>query len=182
MVTFSPQGTMIVTASADNTVKLWDLNGDLLAHREYQSAAYYVSFSPDGRLIAIASMTENHAHQIELWNHNNKYQQILKGNFDSLVMSIVFIPDSDILASISHEQTIRLWNTVDGSLLQTIEVNNNFSITAAFIYCSSQNDNSAIAVANSENRISLWSLSIEELLSNSTNQIRDYTNRLTQSS
>ncbi len=179
MVTFNPEGRMIVTASADKTVKLWDLNGDLLAHRKYQNAAYYVSFSHNGGIIATASMTENKAHQIELWNPNNNYQQILKGNSDKLVMSIGFIPDSDIVAAISMDQTITLWNTADGSLLQTIEGNDNFSISAAFIYCSLEKDKSAIAVANSEQRISLWSLSLEELLSNSSNQIRDYTNRLT---
>ncbi|MEH2306639.1 nSTAND1 domain-containing NTPase [Nostoc sp.] len=178
MVSFSPQGTMIATASADNTVKLWDLNGKLLAHREYENAAYCVSFSHDGGLVVTASSIKDDATQIELWNNNNNYQQILKGNSNRLMKSLGFISDSNIVASISDDQTITLWNTADGSWLNTIEGNNSSSISAACIF-SSQNDKSAIAVANSEHRISLWSLSLEELLSNSSKQIRDYTNRLT---
>jgi hypothetical protein len=59
-------------------------------------------------------------------------------------------------------------------LLQTIQGNDNSLIGAACIF-SSQNDKSAIAVANSdEKRICLWSLSLEELLRNSVNQIQDY--------
>ncbi|MDK2410573.1 trypsin-like peptidase domain-containing protein [Aphanizomenon sp. PH219] len=197
MLTFSPQGTMIATASADKTVKLWDLNGNLLAQREYENAAYYATFSDDGGLIATASMTENDAHKIELWNPNNNDQQIqiLKENFNRLVMGLGFIAEGKIVAAISDDQTIRLWNTADGKLLQTIEGNDNSSIGAACIFSSqndrsaissqndrsaisSQNDRSAIAVANSdENRINLWSLSLEELLKNSTNQICDYTKR-----
>jgi WD40 repeat protein len=179
MLTFSPQGTMIATASGDKTVKLWDLNGDLLAYREYESSAYYVSFSHDGRLIATASMTKNDAHQIELWHPNNNYQQILKRNFNSLVIGLGFIAEGKIVAAITDDQTITLWNSADGKLLQTIEGNHNFSISAACIFSSqnenSENENSAIAVANSdEKRICLWSLSLEELLRNSTNQIKDF--------
>ncbi|MDB9460027.1 WD40 repeat domain-containing protein, partial [Dolichospermum circinale CS-545/17] len=164
MLTFSPQGTMIATASGDKTVKLWDLNGDLLAYREYESSAYYVSFSHDGRLIATASMTKNDAHQIELWHPNNNYQQILKRNFNSLVIGLGFIAEGKIVAAITDDQTITLWNSADGKLLQTIEGNHNFSISAACIFSSqnenSENENSAIAVANSdEKRICLWSLS-----------------------
>ncbi|MBD2494503.1 eIF2A-related protein [Nostoc sp. FACHB-280] len=179
MLTFSPQGTMIATASADKTIKLWDLNGESLAHREYENYAYYVSFSHDGGLIATANMTANKTHQIEIWkaNNNNIYKQTPLGNFDKKVMSIGFISDSNIVASISEHQTITLWNTADGRLLKSIEGNNNSSVSAACIF-SSQNDKSAIAVANSENRISLWSLSLDELLSNSNNQISDYTKRL----
>jgi WD40 repeat protein len=101
-------------------------------------------------------------------------------------MGLGFIAEGKIVAAISDDQTIRLWNTADGKLLQTIEGNDNSSISTACIFSSqndrsaisSQNDRSAIAVANSdENRINLWSLSLEELLKNSTNQICDYTKR-----
>ena len=53
---FSPDGTKILTTSVDNTAKLWDLKGNILAdfnkHRGWVSSGM---FSPDGAQILTAS-------------------------------------------------------------------------------------------------------------------------------
>ena len=64
-VIFSPDGQTIATASADNTVKLWDREGrELLTLSGHTSWVFSVSFSPDGKTIATASRDST----VILWN------------------------------------------------------------------------------------------------------------------
>ena len=56
MAAFSPDGARILTASADNTAKLWDAaSGKLIASFDHQDTVYEAAFSPDGARILTAS-------------------------------------------------------------------------------------------------------------------------------
>src|SRR4029077_15882101 len=53
---FSPDGARILTASADNTAKLWDAaSGKLIASFAHQDTVRWGAFSPDGTRILTAS-------------------------------------------------------------------------------------------------------------------------------
>src|SRR4029450_2636461 len=73
---FSPDGTRILTASADHTAKLWDAgplsrwiatsmtSGHLLASFDHQGTVNDAAFSPDGARILTASAD----HSAKLWD------------------------------------------------------------------------------------------------------------------
>ncbi|MEM9219928.1 MAG: hypothetical protein AAGD25_37075, partial [Cyanobacteria bacterium P01_F01_bin.150] len=56
-VGFSPDGQRIVSGSLDNTVRLWDLNGNPIGEpfQGHTSWVYSVGFSPDGQRIVSGS-------------------------------------------------------------------------------------------------------------------------------
>ncbi|MEH2036760.1 WD40 repeat domain-containing protein, partial [Nostoc sp.] len=53
---FSPDGERIVTASSDNTARVWDMTGNLVAELQgHTDTVNSASFSPDGERIVTAS-------------------------------------------------------------------------------------------------------------------------------
>jgi WD40 repeat protein len=54
--TFSPDGTRIVTASADNTARIWSaaIAQEIAVLRGHENAVRSAAFSPDGTRIVIA--------------------------------------------------------------------------------------------------------------------------------
>jgi len=62
---FSRDGTRILTASRDNTAKLWDAaSGRLIASFAHQDGITHAAFSPDGARILTASAD----HTAKLWD------------------------------------------------------------------------------------------------------------------
>ncbi|MEE1323143.1 MAG: hypothetical protein UHE91_04910, partial [Bacteroidales bacterium] len=64
-VAYTPDGTKIISGSADKTVKIWDANtGECLKTLEGHSKyVYSVAFSPDGKHIVSGSYDDT----IKIW-------------------------------------------------------------------------------------------------------------------
>ncbi|KZP22956.1 hypothetical protein FIBSPDRAFT_1043298 [Athelia psychrophila] len=131
---FSYDGTLIVSASKDKSVRLWDAVGTSGAPRKvlegHRKMVREAVFSPDGTWIASGSLDNT----IRLWD-------VLTGmHFHTIdgeagpVMSIVFSPDNTCIAAVVSSaldgrrrvaDIIRLWDVVSGVQLKTFKTAKN---------------------------------------------------------
>ena len=113
-VSFLANGDFLVSGSIDNTVKIWDSNGQILqtifAH---DRPITRVAVSPDGQLIASASIDKT----VKLWQPDGTKVAHLAGHTEG-VTGVSFSPNSDLIATSSQDKTIKLWKP-DGTLLKT---------------------------------------------------------------
>ncbi|WP_199249831.1 WD40 repeat domain-containing protein [[Phormidium] sp. ETS-05] len=106
-VTFSPDGSLIATASADNTVKIWNRNGQSVMTLEgHIGPVNWVAFSPDGKNLATASDDNT----VKLWSsETGKFLAALEGHTDK-VFNLNWSSDGKLIASASDDDTVLLWN------------------------------------------------------------------------
>ncbi len=122
---FSPDSQTIASTSQNNTIKLWDLKGELVqVLNGHTDSIDILKFSPDGQ--TIASYGKDKA--VKLWNIQKKLLQTIEAQADNSE-SIIFISSGKAIVSISDDKTIKLWNW-QGEVLNSLKgiVNNSNKI------------------------------------------------------
>ncbi len=125
---FSSDGKTLATAGIDHTIHLWDTS--TAKHKESIKGYYYrnsmhlmgdyggIALSPDGSKVASINNT------IFLCDTSTGRHQSLVIENQKVIYywdnNILFSPDSDILASVSSEGIIRLWDANTGKYKHTL--------------------------------------------------------------
>ncbi|QLE57080.1 hypothetical protein [Nostoc sp. TCL26-01] len=152
---FSPDGALIASASADNTIKLWRFDGSFVANlAQHTDVVNSVSFSLDGQLIVSTSQDQT----VKLWNRQGQLQRTLTGHTD-VVNSASFSRDGQTIASASSDKTVKLWGR-DGTLRRTLTGHTDAVLGVAW-----SPDGKILASVGADKSIKLWSLRGELLAS-----------------
>ncbi|MEH2306098.1 WD40 repeat domain-containing protein [Nostoc sp.] len=148
-ISFSPDGKMLASSSADNTVKLWDTTTgkEIKTLTGHTSWVYGISFSPDGKMLASASDDKT----VKLWDTTTgKEIKTLTGH-TSWVYGISFSPDGKMLASASGDKTVKLWNPTTGKEIKTLTGHTNSVLGISF-----SPDGKMLASASRDKTVKLW--------------------------
>ncbi|KAL5639977.1 hypothetical protein ACGC1H_006519 [Rhizoctonia solani] len=116
-VSFSPDGSLLVSGGLDHTVRVWNAHDGSPLFDPLASGldlVFCTKFSPNGSLIAAPAAD----YTILLWNSvdGTSFGSMLIGHTGP-VQSFAFTPDSNRLVSGSDDKTIRVWNISDGFLV-----------------------------------------------------------------
>ncbi|NER85237.1 MAG: hypothetical protein F6K42_38195, partial [Leptolyngbya sp. SIO1D8] len=103
---FSPDGTLLATASYDNTVKLWRVSdGELQQTFDgHQDGVLAVTFSPSGDLLITASNDNT----IRIWDLQGVLVTTLSGHTQG-VRDIAIDAKADFAVSASSDSTVLIW-------------------------------------------------------------------------
>ncbi|CAL1572762.1 unnamed protein product [Knipowitschia caucasica] len=109
-------GKFIMSASADTTILIWDLKGDVLASlNTNQVTNAYAAVSPCGRFVASCGFTPD----VKVWEvcfgKGGEFREVIRA-FDlkghsAGVHAFAFSNDSHRMATVSKDGTWKLWNT-----------------------------------------------------------------------
>lgn len=106
----------IASASSDNTVIIWQLDGQpyqtLRAHSNWVRS---VSFAPDGKTLVTGSDDDT----VRLWNLQGILLKTFSGH-DASVRSVQFSPDGNTIASGSDDATVRL-RSIEGAVVEILQ-------------------------------------------------------------
>ena len=149
-VSFSPDGTRVVSASVYDKVQLWDLDTQTEVAMFPHASALSASFSPDGTMIVSGGEDAT----VKLWEvATGNISSVLKGEEHKFVHSVVFSPDGSLIAS-GADITVHVWDSATKALLGVLRGEGREMNTLAF-----SADGTRLAAGTYDGTIELWDVS-----------------------
>ncbi|XP_062303436.1 PWP2 small subunit processome component [Osmerus eperlanus] len=150
-VTFTSSGFVIVSASLDGTVRAFDLHRyrnfrTFTSPRPTQFSSLAVD--PSGDLVTAGAQD---SFEVFIWSMQTGRLLEVLGGHEGPVSCLCFSPVQSILASISWDRTVRLWDMLDS--WQTKET---LRLTSDGLAVSYRPDGQELAVATLNGEISFW--------------------------
>jgi WD40 repeat protein/tRNA A-37 threonylcarbamoyl transferase component Bud32 len=150
-VAWSPDGSMIASASGDNTVQVWNASTgeNLLIYRGHSNPVSAVVWSADGTQVISAS------DNVQVWDASSGNLIFTYSGHSNNVYALARSPDGKRIASGGGDGTVQVWNAAQGNHYTTYNNNNNGNTVYAVTWSP---DGNSVA-CTSGNQVNVWNVS-----------------------
>ena len=146
---FDPKGRRVLTASQDNTSRLWDAatGAEIAVLRGHEGSVWSAVFDPSGARVLTAS-ADNTA---RVWDAaSGVVLAVLRGHQNS-VGSAVFDPSGARVLTASGDNTARIWDAATGAEIAVLHGHGNSVTSAVF-----DPSGARVLTASGDNTARLW--------------------------
>lgn len=154
-VIFHPIFSLMISASEDATVKVWDFEtGDYeRTLKGHTDIVQDVAFDAGGKLLASCSADMS----VKLWDFQTyECLKTLHGH-DHNVSSVAFMPSGDYLVSSSRDKTIKMWEVSTGYCVKTYSGHREW-VRMVRVLC----DGSLLASCSNDQTVRVWATETKE--------------------
>ena len=153
-LSFSPDGSILFSASTDNTIRLWDAGTrEQIATLENAGRARSLSISPDGKTLASASDDRT----LKLWDVASRAPIATLHGHTSPVNGVAFSPDGTLLASASNDGTASFWDIAARTPIATLHGHTSPVNGVAF-----SPDGTLLATASDDRTVRIWDVAARQ--------------------
>jgi len=157
-IAVTPDGQIAVTASRDNTLRVWDLDNEtelrILRNQEFWRI-HTMAVTPDKRLVISAGSLEN---DLRVWDlQDGREIMVLKGHTD-YVYEVASLPQQRAISA-SKDHTLKIWNLESAEALCTL-TGHSHGVTAV---AATPNGQRAVSVSD-DCSLKVWDLENEKLI------------------
>jgi WD40 repeat protein len=146
---YSPDGTRIVTASYDKTVRIWNaLTGaQLTVLSGHENVVMSAAYSPDGTRIVTSSFDKT----ARIWDAHTGAQLAVLSGHRGEVVSAAYSPDGAFIVTASADKTARIWDAHTGAQLKALSGHDGVVYSAAY-----SPDGARIVTASTDKTARIW--------------------------
>jgi|GEM_PF-1321689 len=149
---FSSDGKIFVSASDDNTLKLWDVSSgkEIRTYFGHEGQVLGCAISSDGKTLVSASSDKT----LKLWNVESGKEVRAFTDHQSPVWGCAISPDGKTLVSASSDNTLKLWDIESGK-----EVRAFIGHQSPVLACAITSDGKSIVSASWDRTLKQWDVS-----------------------
>ena len=150
-VAWSRNGTRIVSASFDKTVRVWNAaNGNAIqTYQGHSDRVQTVVWSPDSTKVASGGDDRT----VHIWNASTGASLLIYGGHSDHVLGLAWSPDGTRMASASADNTVQVWDAATGRNIVTYRGHTNYVFAVAW-----SPDGKRLASGGNDKVIQVWEL------------------------